>query len=262
MMQAVFNLSGLPADTRKQILRSPKWRALFARKPDKLLSVGADAKTSKGVKLGFRTAILYLSPAESSGVNLCPMAKLAQCDVACLFSAGRGAMQGVSMARLRKTLFYLQYPAEFKAMLELELAKLNAKAKRDGVTLLVRLNGTSDIRWEQSAPELFAMFPDLQFYDYTKIPNRRGLPANYDLTYSYSGVPAFQAQVSKARAKLMRIAVVFRHREDIPESFQGMQTVDGDDTDVRHLDPQGVVVALYAKGKAKLDQTGFVVDAS
>jgi hypothetical protein len=257
----MLNLATLPTATRDTILSSPKYRALFAKLPDALLGVDNNAKTIKGNKKGFRTAILYLAPASSSGANVCPMAKVAQCDVACLNSAGRGAMLGVQLARIRKTLYWQQMPEAFIAQLIAELTKHVAKAKRDGVELLVRLNGTSDIEWEKKAPQVFAAFPGVQFYDYTKIPNRSGLPANYDLTFSYSGVPAFAKHVQVATLKGYRVAVVFRTRESIPASFNGMRCVDGDDTDIRHLDPQGVVVALYAKGAAKTDTTGFVVDA-
>jgi hypothetical protein len=102
-------------------------------------------------------------------------------------------------------------------------------------------------------------FPDIQFYDYTKIANRKGIPSNYDLTFSYSGVKAYLPQVAKAQKALMRIAVVFRHVENIPKSFIGMKCIGGDNSDVRHIERQNVVVALYAKGPAKHDQTGFVV---
>lgn len=257
-MKPIFDLSNLRADIRAQAQTC----ALFDRMPTDLLSVGADAKTSKGEKLGYRTAILYLSPADMSGVQLCPMARIAGCEAACLYTAGRGAMSNVHLARLRKTLMFLQYRAEFLALLARNIRSFVAKCRREGVTPLIRLNGTSDVRWESIAPELFAEFSDVQFYDYTKIPNRHDVPSNYDLTYSYSGVAAYAPHVAKARAKGMRLAVVFMRREDIPSSFEGLRTVDGDDTDVRHMDPHGVVVALYAKGQAKRDTSGFVVRAA
>jgi hypothetical protein len=145
------------------------------------------------------------------------------------------------------------------AQLSAEIGRHQAKALRDGVRLLVRLNGTSDVRWELVAPELFSTHADVQFYDYTKISNRRNLPSNYDLTFSYSGLPMFAPHVDKAVGQGMRVAVVFSHRERIPAEFHGLPCVDGDDSDVRHVDPQGVVVALYAKGAAKRDTSGFVV---
>jgi hypothetical protein len=132
----------------------------------------------------------------------------------------------------------------------------------------VRLNGTSDIRWENIRFEyenkyltIFEVFPDVQFYDYTKIVNRKDLPANYDLTVSYSGSPEFQKYIQKSILAGERIAVVFRHQENIPESFLGMESIGGDDSDIRHIEPKKVVVALYAKGKAKKDTSGFVIDS-
>lgn len=228
----------------------------------KLLSVSTDAKTTKGESLGFLTGILYLAPATTTKWNTCSMAKIAQCDKACLYTAGRGAMNSVQKARIRKTEWFFEDRQSFMQQLVVDIDKLFFKAKRMGLTPLVRLNGTSDIRWE-SIPingykNIFEAFPDVQFYDYTKDANRRDLPANYDLTFSYSGVEGFQPFVAKALKKQMRIAVVFRRENDIPTTFMGIPVVSGDNSDVRHLDDK-VIVGLYAKGKAKLDTTGFVV---
>mgnify|MGYP003624898685 FL=1 len=255
----MYDLTGLPQDT--QDLIASDYASLFSRKPTTLLSVAADAKTIKGEELGFLTGILYLTPAGGSGVNVCPMSALAQCEAPCLNLAGRGQMTCNQMSRLRKTLFFNQYRAEFLALLRKEVSRVVRKAEREGLTPLVRLNGTSDIRWETVDPALFAEFPDLQWYDYTKIPNRKNVPANYDLTFSYSGVPAYRWAVDRAVSAGMRIATVFRTRSSIPTEFLGLDVVDGDNSDVRHIDPLGVIVALYAKGPAIHDRSGFVVDA-
>jgi hypothetical protein len=228
----------------------------------KLLSVSTDAKTTKGESLGFLTGILYLAPATTTKWNTCSMAKVAQCDKACLYTAGRGAMNSVQQARIRKTEWFFTDRQSFMQQLVVDIDKLFFKAKRMGLTPLVRLNGTSDIQWE-SIPingykNIFEAFPDVQFYDYTKIANRTDLPANYDLTFSYSGVEGFQPFVNKALLNNMRMAVVFRKEQDIPATFMGIPVVSGDNSDVRHLDDK-VIVGLYAKGKAKLDTTGFVV---
>ena len=101
---------------------------------------------------------------------------------------------------------------------------------------------------------------EVQFYDYTKIPNRLVPDTSiYDLTFSYSGVPEYQRFVKTAVDMGMRLAVVFRYRTQIPKHFMGMDVVDGDDSDLRFLEPQGVVSALYAKGSAVHDHSGFVV---
>lgn len=264
-----YDISGLSLAIQAQILSDAKNVSLFSRTPDKLLGLDTNAKTIKGEKYGIKTAILYLMPANGSGVQLCPMASTAQCERACLFTAGRGAMSNVMLSRLRKTLFFLQYRELFMAQLAKEIASLDAQCKRGGFKLIVRPNGTSDIRWENipvnGAKNIMELFPDIQFYDYTKLANRKNVPVNYDLTFSYSGVPAYQAQVSKAIALGERIAVVFRNRAIVDamlangESFMGLPIVDGDDSDIRHLDPKGAIVALYAKGKARNDKSGFVV---
>ena len=232
-----------------------------------VLSVSADAKTVKGETLGFLTGILYLAPATTTKWNTCSMAKLAQCDKACLYSAGRGAFNSVQQARIAKTVRFFEDRAGFMADLVYSIKALVRKASKAGLKPLVRLNGTSDIRWETVGltvdgveyANIFDVFPDVQFYDYTKDANRKALPSNYDLTFSYSGVEGFQPFVKKAVDNGMRLAVVFRTEASIPSTFRGIPVVSGDKSDVRHLDAQGVVVGLYAKGKAKADTTGFVV---
>lgn len=236
--------------------------------PEELFSVDTNPKTIKGVKYGFRTMILYMAPSNLSGYQTCPMASLAQCENACLNTAGKGAMNSVQESRIRKTWLFMERRDAFMTQVVKEIRRNLAKSQKEGLTLLVRMNGTSDIRWESipvtvdgvAYQNIMAVFPNVQFYDYTKLPNRKGIPSNYDLTFSYSGTSCWQKYVAQAKANGMRIAVVFRSREEIPAQFLGMECVDGDDSDVRHLDPQGVVVALYAKGKAKKDTSGFVVD--
>lgn len=244
-----------------------------------------NAKTSKGEKLGYLTGILYMAPSKISGYQVCPMAEAARCENACLYRAGLGGVYtSVQSARIAKARLFFENRPEFHRQLVRAITKLIFDSMLEGLTPLVRLNGTSDIRheaypvvidastseyirrilgWDIQAGEyenIMAVFPDVQFYDYTKIPNRRGLPANYDLTFSYSGVISFQRYATQAIESGARIATVFRRREDIPAEFQGLRTIDGDDTDVRHIEPKGVIVALYAKGPAKKDRSGFVID--
>ena len=264
-----FDITGLAPDIQLQILSSDFNRSLFSRFPEKLLGIDTNAKTVKGEKYGIKTAILYLMPSDLSGIMLCAMAKIAGCEGPCLFTAGRGAMSNVMLSRLRKTLYFNQFRDQFMAQISREISLEKAKAKRQGYKLIVRLNGTSDIRFESIPVDGFdsimARHSDIQFYDYTKLHNRKNVPANYDLTFSYSGVPAYAPYVAKAVANGERIAVVFRNRAIVEtmlangETFLGLPVVDGDDTDIRHLDPKGAIVALYAKGKARKDTSGFVV---
>jgi hypothetical protein len=237
-----------------------------------ILSIGSDAKTVKGQKLGFLTGILYLAPSDLSGHQVCPMAKLAGCEAPCLNSAGRGAFSNVQAARIAKTKRFFDDRAGFMADLVYSIDALIRKAERLGLTPLVRLNGTSDIAYENipvivrgfNYANIFNAYPGLAFYDYTKIPTRKNIPANYDLTFSYSGVKSFQPIIDKAlfNKNLARIAVVFDKPANIPAHFLFSDVVPGDNSDVRHLDARGVVVGLYAKGKARNDRSGFVVRAN
>ena len=259
----IYDLSKLAPDTREQILNSKKLLRWFSRKPDAMLRLDGSTKVIKGNRLGFRTAIFYLAPFTMSGVNVCANADLAKCWEACLNTSGRGAMATVQFARLRKTLFFLQFKSEAIAMIKDEVRCFEKHAAKNSYVLLVRLNGTSDLRWENYG--IIQAYPAVQFYDYTKLSNCKNIPSNYDLTFSFSGVPEFQKQVQLAIAANMRLAVVFRTRSAVEgmlargDLFMGLPIVDGDDTDVRHIDPVASAVALYAKGKGKQDQSGFVV---
>ena len=221
-----------------------------------LLAFNTDSKTVKGQKQGFYTGILYLIPDD----KLCPMAEKAGCRAACLVSAGRGVFNKVKQGRKRKTDLYYADPVAFVDTLAKEITLAQRRADKRGETLVIRLNGTSDIAWENrhgsNGLSLMDTFPTVQFYDYTKLPTRK-VPANYHLTVSYSGAnDKYAGKVLKTRHN---IAVVFRSR-DLPKTFGGRVVVDGDKSDLRFLDDAGVIVGLYAKGAAKRDHTGFVID--
>lgn len=234
-----------------------------------ILSTSADAKTIKGQVHGYLTGILYLAPSDISGVQLCPFAKLAGCEVACLYTAGRGAFSNVQLARINKAKLFNHDRDEFMMHLVYSIRKVIKDALKQGLIPVIRLNGTSDIQFEKIPVEvdgvryenIMQAFPTVQFYDYTKIPTRSDIPANYDLTFSYSGVDTFQPVWNKAlkNDELKRFAVVFSNRDRMPAQFAEMPVVDGDSTDLRFLDKSNVIVGLYAKGKAKKDDTGFVV---
>lgn len=228
-----------------------------------LLAISRDSKTVKGEVLGYLTGILYLSPS----LDLCPFSHKAGCLEACLYTAGRGAMNKVQAGRKRKTDYFNSDRDAFMLELVSDIRALIRKALREGMTPAVRLNGTSDILWETipvtvdgiTYLNIMSVFPGVQFMDYTKIVARfkRPLPANYDLTFSYSGSDTYRASVLKAIAYRARIAVVFG--DIIPDTFLGMPVVDGDSSDLRFLDPQACIVALHAKGRAKKETGPFIV---
>ncbi|UIK00684.1 hypothetical protein LZK82_11305 [Rhizobium leguminosarum] len=243
-----------------------------------LIRSGNNAKTIKGDG-EYETAIMYLAPFTMAGSNVCPMAEQAGCVKGCLNTAGRGAYNNVQQARIAKTKRYLASRTAFMADLVTDLERFVAYCRRKGVKPAVRLNGTSDIQWEvahyasrgDARGSVFELFPEVQFYDYTKVYKRayRQLPANYALTLSYSAAnPAYAEVVTKAAHETgANLAIVYRTKE-LRDYFVGKlvqygdacrDVIDGDETDMRFLDPKGVIVGLYAKGKAKGDQSGFVV---
>lgn len=227
----------------------------------KLLTTG-NQKTLKGEKKGYITYILHLAPADVAGVgNMCPKATPG-CKWACLNLSGHGGMlnkdtgtNAVQEARKRKTRFFAQDRAGFIAQLKQDIAKAIKQAERKGMIPVFRLNGTSDLAWEKYG--VIQAFPNVQFYDYTKIPNRKvGHLPNYHLTFSQAD--GNDADVARAMANDMNVAVVFR--KTLPQEYKGRVVADGDDSDLRFLDAKNVIVGLKAKGKARKDTSGFVVD--
>lgn len=230
-----------------------------------LLGVGNNAKTVKGDGSEYMTAIKYMKPEKTlfrgKLFNLCPMAGVAKCAEPCLNKAGRGQMNVVQRGRERKTIFYLSDRVGFMDALIKDLTVFSRRQVKKGIKPCVRLNGTSDIQYEKTG--IMEQFPEVQFYDYTKIVKRAyaKLPENYHLTLSYSEAnPEYAEQVLQAvRDTGVNAAVVFRHK--LPKTFKGFRVINGDKDDLRFLDPKGVIVGLIAKGEdAKADTSGFVID--
>lgn len=234
----------------------------------KLLST-ANPKVLKGQSQGYNTFILHLSPANVSGYETCPK-RTAGCTAACLNTAGHGGMfkkgettNMVQEARKRRTRMFFENRAVFFEQLVKEIQNAIKLSKKQGMTPVFRLNGTSDLSWEKyevvDGKNIFQMFPDVQFYDYTKILGRKvkGI-SNYHLTFS--AADGNDADVLKAIAQGMNVATVFGLKKSVPmpETYNGRTVFNGDESDLRFLDPKGVVVGLYAKGRAKKDTSGFV----
>ena len=228
----------------------------------KLLSIG-NPKILKGMKQGFMTYILHLAPADVSGYNTCPKAT-AGCKAACLNTAGRGGMfkkgettNVIQKARIRKTKLFFENRDVFLAILEDDIRKAIKQSEKKGLVPVFRLNGTSDLSWEKYG--IIQKFPNVQFYDYTKVLGRKvSYLSNYHLTFS--AADGNDDDVRRAIKEKYNIATVFgiKKSQPMPETYEGAPVFNGDDSDLRFLDPKGVVVGLYAKGKAKKDTSGFV----
>jgi hypothetical protein len=222
----------------------------------KLLTAG-NPKIEKGLKKGFLPFILHLSPADVAGYNTCPKATEG-CKAACLNTAGRGGMfkpggtNTIQEARKRKTRMFFEQREEFLTLLIKDIKLGIKQAEKKGLTPVFRLNGTSDLSWEKYG--IFEQFPDVQFYDYTKILGRKvSQYKNYHLTFS--AAESNQADVEKAVAQGMNVAVVF---DKLPETYLDRVVFDGDQDDLRFKDPKNVIVGLKAKGRARKDTSGFV----
>jgi hypothetical protein len=212
----------------------------------------------------YKTKIMYLAPSNLSGKNVCPFASTG-CASACLNTAGLGGVyQSIQDSRINRTNFFFNHKQEFFNQLVKEIKSHVTKCNKDGFKPAIRLNGTSDLAWELIFPELFTMFPDVIWYDYTKFPinKRTRLPKNYSLTFSRS--ESNHDQVLENLENGRNVAVVFSTKkgQDLPSQYLGYPVIDGDLHDMRFLDPKGVVVGLRGKGKAMngKDNSGFVVE--
>ena len=218
-----------------------------------------NTKTIKSLEHNYATFILYLAPSTTSGVaNVCPKASPG-CKQSCLFTAGRGACSNVANARIRKTKLLFSNRAEFLSLLEDDINKAIKWSNKHGFKPCFRLNGTSDLPFETvNFGNLLDKFVGLQFYDYTKIEKRvleNKLP-NYHLTYSRSELDT-DDKLRKILSSSHNVAVVFSGK--LPETYLGYGVINGDEHDLRFLDKTPCVVGLKAKGKAKRDTTGFVL---
>jgi len=224
----------------------------------KLLST-ANPKIQKGTKMGYLSFILHLAPADLSGRETCPK-RTAGCTAACLNTAGRGGMfkrgentNMIQKARIRKTKYFFEARDYFMQDLYEDITKAIKFAEKRGLIPVFRLNGTSDLSWEKytiNDKNIFELFPNVQFYDYTKVLGRKvSKYKNYHLTFSKAD--GNDSDVAEALMQGMSVVAVY---DEIPAG-----TPSADETDLRFLDPKGVMLGLKAKGRAKKDYSGFVI---
>lgn len=280
--------------TKGKKMKATKNKSSNRFDPD--LLTAANPKIWKGLKKSWFGVSLMLSPAGFSGYQVCPF-RSPGCEADCLNTAGAGGGWGTSAAAARMTLmiqsariartkmffenrklFFYKLMADLEAALDFasnhsftgRMKKMGMFFKPEyeaggSMQVCARLNCTSDLRWESLdvfGKPIMEHFPDIQFYDYTKIPARFHLPENYHLTFSRSEVPESAGRSRAYYQHGINTAVVFstlRTRE-LPHSWNGIQVFDGRVSDLRFLDPKNVIVGLSALGRAKLDETsGFVV---
>ena len=197
------------------------------------------------------------NPARTSGLNACT-ASTPQCRAMCIRYTGRLDLpksQAVADTRMR---FLAAHPDEACSLIYWETFRF---ARKHAGNVGRRLNVVTDLRWEDFAPWLFEWsMPDVLNYDYTKHWDRDRMPfPNYRLTFSATERHTpddIRVQVDTGA----NVAVVFPHTHKetgYPETWHGMPLINGDVDDWRFGDPEGVVVALYAKGRARKAPVGW-----
>jgi hypothetical protein len=238
-------------------------------------NVNSSSKIIRNLKVGHYTYSLNLSPANTSGFNVCPYST-PECRLGCLATSGRSGIEIFSGktiirdCRIKKTRLFYENTAYFLQWLISELKSWQAKAKKDGYFFSARLNTISDINWQTVLIDnktIFQLFPEIQFYDYTKDHNKfENKPSNYHLTYSYTGrnIELCKKLLSQGH----NIAVVFKvkHEIDLPKYFMNHAVINGDENDYRPLDPKGCIVGLKFKrigdriAEKKVLDSCFVID--
>lgn len=222
-------------------------------------SVSETVKHKKSKKYGELTYSLYLAPAKTSGYEVCP-GRTAECTKLCLNESGMNTMTQdikgdvINKCRITKTrLFFEDRPLFMKIMIS-EIRSGITRARKLGYDFSVRLNNTSDISpldFIFDGKNILELFPDIMFYDYTKVPDRINIIRaykNYDITFSYTGY-----NLTKCEEMLLnkiKVAVVFKI---VPATFMGYPVLDGDAYDMRYKDIEAKIIGLkYKRVRTKL----------
>ena len=260
------------------------------KKSKNLLSTN-NSKTIKGEKLGYTTYIMYLAPhtQNSKGINLCSHASKG-CAKACLFGSGAARFDAVQQGKTNKTEWFLDNRVEFLSQLDKEISKIEKRHdsmvddvvyKSNGDVLrhknyAIRLNGTSDLPFEKykirDNKNIFELYPNVQFYDYTKnhIRFEKELPSNYHLTFSLS--EDNKEKSFELLNKGYNVAMVFgvKKESDLPTEYKGFNVINGDKSDLRFLDDKNIIVGLKYKNltgkgtkgvnKDNIDNNDFIIN--
>jgi len=224
----------------------------FNKPPNFLLGINSSSKTVKGLKLNTFTGVLYLaSHTMVAFKTLCPNAIRNGCHIDCLVSSGMMRMKKQQLAMISRTLYYLNFRKEFLDQLRLEI---NKGYKKYGDTFAVRLNGTSDINWK----DIISEFPNVQFYDYSKLRGMIKKNPNKNHHYTFSGSmysDYSRKELKQAIDEGLNVAIAFNTKESkkdtlkIPKQlFNNKPLVSFDATDVRFKDKQGSIGYLRRKG--------------
>lgn len=265
-------------------LRSVKYTT-YARtlKDVGIAYLGAVAQSTKmlhSFTLNVSTYCIYLSSGDLSGIEVCNKEYSKNCRENCLMGSGQNKVNRLSTTsnkgsidksrNLKTRLFFANRKVFMQLMIE-EITREMRKAHARGHEFSVRINATSDINPITFAFEgktLFELFPQVMFYDYTKVPSRIELAnrvANYDITWSIDGDEENEKVGIEYLKKGGRVAVVFG-TETLPKKWHGFDVIDGDKYDMRYHDGNVVVGLKFKKtannfinGHFVMPNTKFIV---
>lgn len=222
----------------------------------------SNMKLAVDIEAGYEVLGIQMAPHSIAGYNVCQYASR-ECIKACIFTSGRGRFNNVQLARIARKLLFFKDLTAFKNQLVYEIKLAIKRNEKNGKKTAIRLNVFSDIPWERVFPELFEMFPSIKFYDYTKNHNRvlqgYSLPVNYHLTFSRSENTSLEL-INSILSNGINIAIPFACKKDqLPKTWNNIEVINGDKSDIRFLDKTSVIVGLSVKGDGKkLTQGGFV----
>jgi hypothetical protein len=237
--------------------RIKKPSPMFVEWDGRMHKVGSLLSDNEKLKLAGEEYLVYgiqLAPADIAGFEVCPQAS-EECRKACIFTSGRGRMTPVKLGRIKRKLAFFHHRELFLKHLIYEINSKLKYCKKNGLKLAIRLNVFSDIKWERVFPEIFSIFPMVQFYDYSKIASRFNsdykLPNNYHLTFSRSENTSLEF-IHDLIGRGINVAIPFDcGKHELPSQWEGIPIIDGDLHDSRFMDDRGVIVGLSAKGDGK-----------
>ena len=223
--------------------------------------VASSAKIKKSFERGTMTYCVYLAPYTMAGfvngkqINVCPNSE--HCRDFCLNKSGRNKADilkhgeeesRINQARIKKTRFFYEDRETFMQVLVHEIKKAMRKAEAEGYNFSVRLNGTSDISpdaFRYYGYNILQIFPEVQFYDYSKRPraiDESGRYENYSITFSFDGYNFDTCEKYLKRGG--NVAIVF-FGDELPKTYKGWRVIDGNVDDTRYMDEKGCIVGLH-----------------
>ena len=238
-------------------------------------AVAQSAKLRHSLYHKVSTYGIYLASADLSGFNVCPNSEY--CKDNCLNGSGHNMVDRLSKkgsidrSRTIKTRLLFANKEVFMRIMIHEIEKERKKAENNGTFFSIRLNCTSDINpiaFTLGGNNILEIFPDIQFYDYTKVLNRIALAkkySNYDITWSIDGSEKNREIGLELLKNGGRVAVVYGEN-DMPKTWYGYECCNGDETDYRPSDIAPVCALKFKKtannyvnGKFTLPNIAFIV---